>query len=194
MLENLITTFIASLSSALIAFGLFHLSQKNETKRWLNSAFVNFEAEQWIKYRTILFKIRFVLLEDIMYWLLGDGIEERIFIQHPLEYFKNIDDTLKEFQYLHNLMAPFFDNVEYEKFNRVEGALDMVKSVCSIYLYGIAMNNYKIESFNKDNNFGYSIKNGNMSINDNDCLENLCNNIGELLEILDAKIIRHKNC
>lgn len=194
MIENLITTFIASLSSALIAFGLFHMSQKDENKRWLNSAFVNFEAEQWIKYRTILFKIRFVLLEDIMYWLLGDGIEERIFVQHPLEYFKNIDDTLKEFQYLHNLMTPFFDKVESEKFNHVEGALDMVKTICSIYLYGIAMNNYEIESFNKDNDFGYRIKDGNMDINDNHCIENLCNDIGEVLEILDDKIIRYKNC
>lgn len=192
-MENIISTAITSIVSALIAFGLFYLSQKRENNRWLNSAFVNFEAEQWIKYRTILFKIRFVLLEDIINWLLYDGIEERIFVQHPLEYFKNIDDTLKEFQYLHNLMTPFFSEHEAIKFNKVEEGLDMIRAICSIYLYGIAANNYEIEKFNNENNFGYCIKNGNKSVNDNGCLETLGENIGQVLEILDNKIVQYKN-
>lgn len=192
-MNDIISSAITSLSSALIAFGLFYFSQQKENKRWQNSAFVNFEAEQWIKYRAILFKIRFVLIEDIIRWLLEDGIEERIFVQHPIEYFKNIDDTLKEFQYLHNLMTPFFTIDEAEIFNKIEEGLDMIRVICSIYLYGIAMNKYEIEKFSNDNNYGYCIKNGNKDVDDNGCLENLCENISNALEILDNKIIKYKN-
>lgn len=189
---NLIVAFISSFISAMFAFCLFYLAQKNERKRWLFDTYAKMEAEYWLNYRKILVKLRHTVLDDIQR-LFMDGLEERIFLIHPLEYFNNIDKDLEEFTLFHNLLIPFMKDGDIDKFQEVEEFLSYLKTICSAHRYSLAYGGTKVQEKVGANKKSYRVLD---PINNmlNDVVSDIDENyvlLDDALAILNNKILCH---